>query len=361
MRALLAALAAIVLCTTAQAQDWKAEWDTTVVAAKKEGALTIMLPPNTAQRDFLTREWPKAFPGIELSQTVMDAGQWLQRLRIERQAGKFLWDLAMSGSVATFTVKNDGFTDPIVPELILPDVKDPATWGGWDKVFYDKERKYSFALRNYLKVPYYNAKVLPPELVAREKGNIFLNPALKGNVVWNDPLIPSSGESFAPIMREVLGDEGLATFVREQVVFSANMPDMVDRLVRGQFAMSLGPIVPGFLGRYRAAGLDVDIRALGNTPEMGAYSNTGGSNLIILKDRPHPNATRVFLNWYMSKPVATEIARLTHEDSSREDIPEQADPSERRVPGAQYSEPQREERHPELRDAQALIKKARAQ
>jgi ABC-type Fe3+ transport system substrate-binding protein len=349
----------IAVTASAQAQDWKAEWDKTVAAAKKEGQLIVMLPPNTAQRDFLTREWPKAFPGIELQQNVITAAQWIQRVRIERQSGKYLWDLAMSGSVATFTVKNDGFTDPIVPELILPEVKDPAVWGGWDKVFYDIERKYSFALRNYLKLPYYNAKVLSPELVAREKGKIFLHPSLKGKVVWNDPLTPSSGESFAPIMRQLLGDDGLTRFVKEQVVFSANMPDLVERTVRGQFAMVLGPIMPGWLDRYKSAGLDVDIRALGNTPEMGAYSNTGGSNTIILKDRPHPNATRVFLNWYMSRAVSAELAKVTGEDSSRLDIPEQVDPSERRVPGVVYSEPQREERHPELRAAQELIKEAR--
>ena len=232
-----AALAAILLLLPATAraadEDWRAEWDKTVAAANKEGTVVLMVPPNTGQRNFLNREWPKAFPNIKLSLTIQEAAQWIQRVRIERGAGQYLWDAAMSGSVATFTVKNDGFVDPMVPEFIRPDVKDPAAWGGWDRVFYDNERRYVFGTRSFLKLPYYNAKLLSPEKVKRMGSAIFLDPELKGKIVWTDPLVPSAGESFAPVMRRILGDDGLRKFVAEQVVFSSNLPDLVDRMARG--------------------------------------------------------------------------------------------------------------------------------
>jgi hypothetical protein len=121
------------------------------------------------------------------------------------------------------------FADPVQPEFILPDVKDPKTWGGWDEAFMDKDHKYVFAARSYLKLPYFNAKLLSPDKVKRLGSKIFLDPELKGKVIWHEPLIPGSGRTFAPVMLQVLGEDGLRRFVQEQVVFTPNQMDAVDR------------------------------------------------------------------------------------------------------------------------------------
>jgi ABC-type glycerol-3-phosphate transport system substrate-binding protein len=259
-----------------------------------------------------------------------------------------------------FIIKNAGYTVPILPELILPDVKDEKTWGSWEQVFYDNERKYVFATQNFLKMPFYNARMVSPDKVKALGTKIFLDPSLKGKVVWHDPLLPGSGETFAVVMRRLLGDDGLKTFVQEQVAFNPNMMDAVEKMARGQYAMGMGPVFTSLLKRYKEAGLDFDIRPLGNTPELAAYSNTGGSNLIVMKDAPHPNAIRVFVNWLLSKDVAAGVARATDQDSNREDIPSQVGADRARVPGARYIEPQRESEADELKAAHELIRNFRA-
>ena len=304
-------------------------------------------------------EWPKAFPKISLVTNSIDEGTWIARVRLERQSGKYLWDAAMSGSVTAYTMKNDGFTVPIVPELILADVKDPKTWGGWDRVLWDNEHKYVMATQNFLKMPFYNAKLLPPEKVKAEGTKVFLDPVLKKKVIWNDPLIPGSGETFALVMRKLLGDDGLKTFIDNQVVFTAKMMDLVDKMARGEFAMSLGPTMDSFLKRYKDAGLDIDIRPLGNTVALGAYSNSGGSNLILMKDAPHPNAMKVFVNWMLSKDIATRLAKAQNQDSNRVDIPSQLPASEQALPGVKYIEPQRESAVAELNASHDLIRQIR--
>ena len=150
-------------------------------------------------------------------------------------------------------------------------------------------------------------------------------------------------------MRKLLGDDGLKTFVTQQVVFVANMMDMVDKMARGEYAVSLGPAMPALLQRYKDAGLDFDIRPLGNTPELGAYANSGGSNLIVLKDAPHPNGVKIFVNWMLSKDIAQRLAKAQNQDSSRTDIPSQLPPDQRSIPGLHYVEPQREAAVDELR------------
>ena len=222
----------------------------------------------------------------------------------------------MSGSVTSYTMTNEGDTVSIVPALILSDVKDPKTWGGWDRVFWDNRHAYVMATQNFLKMPFYNTRLLSPDKVKAEGSKVFLDPVLKGKVIWNDPLIPGSGETFPLVLRKVLGDDGLKTFVTQQVAFTANMMDLVDKMARGQYAMSLGPSMDALLKRYKDAGLDFDIRPLGNTPDYGAYSNSGGSNLILMKDAPHPNAVKVFVNWMLSKDIAARLAKAQNQDST---------------------------------------------
>jgi len=344
----------------AQAQpSGPAEWERTVAAAKKEGELVILIPPGSSHRDFLVREWPKAYPDIKLSLTTSPGPELMARFTLERNSGKYLWDLVFTGTENGFAMRDAGFADPVQPEFILPDVKDPKTWGGWDEAFMDRERKYVFAARSYLKLPYFNAKLLSPDKVKRLGSKIFLDPELKGKVIWHEPLIPGSGRTFAPVMLQVLGEDGLRRFVQEQVVFTPNQMDAVDRMARGQFLVGMGPIITGLLDRYTKAGVELDVRALGNTPEFGAYANAGASNAVVVKDRPHPNAARVFLNWYLSKDVATAMAKETGEDTRRKDLAEQAPPDERRVPGVRYWEAQREEFADDVRKAQALIARLR--
>lgn len=343
-----------------RAQSTAPEWDKTVAAAEKEGSVVINMPAGNALHEFLASEWPKAFPKIGLVTNAIDEGTWIARVRLERQSGKYLWDAAMSGSVTSYTMKNDGFTIPIQPQLILADVKDPKTWGGWDRVFWDNEHQYVMATQNFLKMPFYNAKLLSSEKVKAEGTKVFLDPALKKKVIWNDPLIPGSGETFALVMRKLLGDDGLKAFIDNQVVFTANMMDLVDKMARGQYAMSLGPTMDSFLKKYKDAGLDIDIRPLGNTVELGAYSNSGGSNLILMKDAPHPNAMKVFVNWMLSKDIATRLAKAQNQDTNRADVPSQLPADEQALPGVKYIEPQRESAVAELHAADDLIRKIKA-
>ena len=114
-KAIIAGLAFAVAASVAspcRAQSANPEWDQAVAAAEKEGTVVINMPAGNALRDFLTGEWPKAFPKITLVTNSIDEGTWIARVRIERQSGKYLWDAAMSGSVTSYTMTNEGDTAP---------------------------------------------------------------------------------------------------------------------------------------------------------------------------------------------------------------------------------------------------------
>src|SRR5262245_49736380 len=90
-RALVVLAALAVWCSPVRAQDWKAEWDKTVAAAKQEGNLVLNLLPNTGFRNLFLAEWRKDFPDIKLSVSSIYPPQFVPRVKTETQGGKYLW------------------------------------------------------------------------------------------------------------------------------------------------------------------------------------------------------------------------------------------------------------------------------
>src|ERR1700743_3394918 len=129
------ALAMLGAITGAAAQDGKAAWQKTVEAANAEGTVLFYSQPNQAARDFILREFPKAYPNIKVSLSVMDGAGFIGRVRTERGAGKFLWDMALAGPPVGYALAHDGSLDPVLPEFVDPEVNNPDAWGGWANAF----------------------------------------------------------------------------------------------------------------------------------------------------------------------------------------------------------------------------------
>lgn len=140
--------------TPAAAQsDWQATWKKTIAAAEKEGTVTTIVQPNRRFRDYVSKQWPKDFPNIKLTLTTMRSRQFLAKVRTERKVGKFLWDAAYTGSFTAYALAPLGAIDPLRPEFVLPEVKDPKAWGGWKSAFYDNAGKFVISTQSYIKSP----------------------------------------------------------------------------------------------------------------------------------------------------------------------------------------------------------------
>ena len=340
---------------TAFAQDWKADFARIVDAANTEGSLILNSQPNQAARDFLNREFPKAYPKITLSLSVINTGEFVQRIRTERQSGKYLWDVALAGPPTGFILARDGILDPILPEFVDPAIKNPDTWGGWDQAFVDQDGKYEFAMSKYIAGPWYDALKIPPEKVAAMGMKVLLDPSLKGKIMWHDPTQPGSGTSYSYLTRVKLGDDGLKQLIVDQkITFVSQQFQVVEAMARGTAWIGMGPPVRSLIAPYAQAGIKTDIRTFGNTPEV-ALEGIGGSGLFTFKSRPHPNATRVFINWLLSKDVQHDLAVALDQDSRRQDLPSIAQPDSVPIKGAKYVAPQREDVAKAVEDTVKLI------
>jgi iron(III) transport system substrate-binding protein len=354
------AVAAVALLTIpAAAQDWKAGWDKIVAAANEEGALVMSSQPNQQARDFLHREWAKAYPKIKLSLSVIPAPQLIARLRTERAAGKYLWDLAVSGAGTGYLMSKEGVLDPVADEFVFPDIKDPATWGGWDRVYFDTARKYVFAISATLKSPYFNTARIPLDKVERMGLKVLLDPEYRGKIVWHDPATPGSGQSFAYILRSRLGDEGLRKLIVDQrTTFVAGQHEVIEALARETAWIGIGPFATALMKPYHDAGLKVQVRSFGNAPEVNEMS-IGGAALYVYNRRPHPNASRVFVNWVLSKEIQHGLAQVMLQDSRRMDLASVSEPERVPLRGGKYLETQREEHERDVIEAGKFVTEIR--
>ncbi|HEY3918875.1 MAG TPA: extracellular solute-binding protein [Stellaceae bacterium] len=351
-----AALLVLLPVASSRGADWATERASLAAAAAKEGELDLFSQPNLAARTFLAAAWAKAYPQIKLSITATAGSQIVGRVRIERAAQKYLWDVVMTGSTIGFEMAKDGFVDPFLRELRDPAVSDPAIWGGWDQAFVDNAKAYVFSTNLALKSPVYNALKLSPDKVAKEGLQILFDPVLKGKIYWHEPSVPGPGQQFAFYLARRFSEDELRRFIRDQKpVFVADQNQVIDALAHGAAWMGLGPgNSHALLEPYIKAGVPIDLRKFGNAPELNDIT-LGGSTLWVMKNRPHPNATRLFVNWLLSKAVQEGFAKATEQNSRRSDVPSVADADGTPVPGAHYVAPQEEANMPLMDKALAEV------
>ncbi len=185
--------------------------------------------------------------------------------------------------------------DPFEPYLLLPEVKDPKNWWG-GHMSIDKEKRYTYTYSAFLTANFwYNTdSVNPDELRSYDD---LLNPKLKGKMAFYDPRRPGAGRGVWEYMWKHKGEKFLQAFVKQDVQITRNRRVMAESLAKGKLALTIGVTYYAFQS-FIDAGLPV--KALPLFKE-GTYGTAGSGNLAIIKNHPHPNATKVFVNWLLSK------------------------------------------------------------
>nr|NIO08102.1 hypothetical protein [Deltaproteobacteria bacterium] len=121
-------------------------WDDTLVEAKKEGELVVVLG-GAASR--LYRPIFEVFEdkfGIRTSVSTGSARSQSDRLLAERGARRYKVDIVMFGpTTGNRRMVANNVLDPIEPQLFLPEVVDRSLWYKGKHYYSDPENKYIFA------------------------------------------------------------------------------------------------------------------------------------------------------------------------------------------------------------------------
>ena len=342
---------------------WQAQWDKTVAAAKKEGRLNFYVGRYGSAP--LLAEFSKEFPEIKIVSTNGAGNSLGTRIVSEGRAGTMLADLYSGGAVTNFEILHKGkVLESLKAVLILPEVLDESKWHGGKHCYNDPEQQHVFI---YIANPtsasiYYNTSLVNPKDFKSYWD--LVNPKWKGKFVSQEP----TGTGIGPSLQffyynPELGVEFLRKlFIDQQPVFSRDRRQMTDWLAQGKFALCMGCRDSE---KAHKQGLPVYEMDMVDWKE-GAHISSGGGSLGLIKGGPHPNAAKVFINWFLSR--RGQIALQKYEDlygedppnSRRTDIPKDMLPaSSRLVEGRRYfdfSEPKYSDMTPIFQLAKEFMK-----
>ena len=300
--------------TPASAQK---EWDRTVAAGKKEGELLIYTAGGTAIKEALKNAFEQKY-GIKIGFLPGAGRELTARIFNERRAGLYLTDLFLSGpNTPTLELKPAGVLAPIKPLLILPEVLNTKAYFDGEIPFVDNEGVYTIFHGTRISFP----MVVNSELV--KPGEIkayadLLDPKWHGKIVMGDPTISgATGKMFAVTVDHITGADFHRQLVKQNPLILRDLRQQVEWVARGKYSVSLGPY-PDVVADLLAAGAPLKIVL----PREGIYIASGASGTLSYFDRaPHPNAAKVFVNWFMSKEGLTVWSKANLQQTARQDLP----------------------------------------
>lgn len=342
------------------------EWERTVEAAKKEGRLSAFL----FLRDNIetaVRAFQKKYPEIQVTTVATPAPQTGPRIMAERRAGKYLWDICICGPTTPFRVFYPAALDPVKPTLMLPEILDESRWWGGKHHYMDPQNQYIFVFLGTVAMPnvYYNKNMIknPSEF---ESYWDLLNPKWRGKIVVPDPRQPGRQRVAARILYHIpeLGPKFLRRFFTEMdVTLSRDDRQVMDWLAVGRFPLCL---FCGGITDAKAQGLPVDEFNTLKWRETPVIDSGSNGTLVLMKQAPHPNAAKVFINWLLSRDGQTTFQKIMNTpdvsmESMRTDTLKDVIPvDERRVNGINYvlmDTPERSDQGPVAKLLSEVIKK----
>jgi len=308
----------------AQAQSER-DWKKIVDAGKKEGQLSIYMGQWGPVID--AGVFQKAFPEIKVVRTGGGPPQIMQQITAERRAGKYIADVIVEGINPNLTVFHaNKMLDPIKPALVLPEVLDESKWWQGKHHYADPERQY---VLRFVGSPqygsiYYNTNLVKPGEIKSVWD--FLNPKWKSKIGARDIRQPGPGNGamrFFYYSPKIGADFIRRLFGQMDVALFRDTRQGVDWLANGKFAICFFCSADE-VRKANAQGLPVDT--------FGAMSEGAGlvslyGTIVMPTNAPHPNAARVFINWFLSRDGQLALQRELNKsglggvDSLRIDIP----------------------------------------
>jgi len=331
-------------------------WDETLAAAQKEGKLVVVLG-GSASRNY--RPVFKFFEDKFGIRTVVSTGSGrgqANRLLAERGARRYEVDMIMTGgTTGNQRLLPNHVVDPIGPELFLPEVVDKSLWYQGKHYYSDPEEKYIFSFSGGADLTPVAMRFNTDKLPIKEAKKIdsvwtFLDKKrFTGQIVALPPTIAGAGGTYFTVqVHPDLGEKYLRRFFDPEldVKFIQDYRQVADGVARGKYTMAIFVGSGGRdIDRLGKQGLPVQNFAqmlTGPLKERPTLQGTGSSNsIMVVNRRPHPNATRLFLNWFLSKEgqtiVHTKSVRVP-DQSFRADVTElgKVHKAEMRRPGVEY-------------------------
>ncbi len=364
-------VALLMLPALGKAEDWKIKWEETVAAAREEGKLTI------AGGGEIGRSFRPLFPvfgkkfGIKVTLSATRGGQEANRILAERGAGVHSVDVYMGGTISAEELIRQGALDPIADDFILPEVKDQSLWWSGKHHYGDRQLKYIFL---HSASPRGAGILVNTNMVNPKEITSFwdiLKPKYHGMIVSGFLGAPGQAGSVSEYYgNPKIGPEWLRKLALESgLAMIDDTRTAKDWVITGKKAIAIFVGTTQDMYEIKEAGAPIEIMDYRFPMKEGNVLSGGGSasQVTLVADPPHPNARKVFINWWLSRQGQLAIHNeYRQRQSFRLDIPnDMLRPEGRFQKGVDYIYPRSDPkmlaiRQEALRFTQELTKKWRA-
>lgn len=314
-------------------EAWELEWEKILAEAKKEGTVVILCGDASVQAP-LTQEFKKKY-GINAEFVIGRGNERWAKVVAERRANLYMNDIWLSGIDTMINqLKATGASDPLYPDLVLPEVVDGKYWQAGRLSWVDKDRYVLRFLGGFSAPLAINTNLVQVAEVRSYKD--LLNPKWKGKMTMNDPTVSGTGQSWVANMLASgkLDSDFMVKLIAQEPLLLRDQRLQADWLARGKYPIAIAPkgdVVREF------SGLGSPLQLI--MPVEGTHVAEGGGYISILNRAPHPNAAKVFINWLLSREGQMVHSRAYGKPSLRVDVPDDfIDPAERPRPGMSFYE-----------------------
>lgn len=298
------------ICPAFAQPSWQTEWERVQAAAKKEGKVVVAIPLNPELRKAMDGVLKSRF-GIEAEFLVAQSTVFVRRVADEYQAGVRYFDVIIAGIENLLDrLLPMGALEPLEPYWVLPEVKDPRNWWG-GHIYADKNKRFVYTPYAYTSSSiWYNADLVQPEEL--RSYDDLLNPKWKGKIGLLDPRGGGVGLGIWSFLWAAKGEEYLKRLLEQNLLIQMERRVLADSLAKGKIAVTVGPSYYTFVSFIKAG---IPIRPFPRLKE-GTFVTFGSGPPVVIKNSPHPNAAKVFVNWLLSKE-GQELWGKTHGQPTR--------------------------------------------
>ncbi|MBI4332250.1 MAG: extracellular solute-binding protein [Chloroflexi bacterium] len=318
--------------TTSSRPAWEQRWNDLAAAARKEGQLAIFGSVSGALRNIgLDKHLDQKF-GLGVEFVGGKASEILPKLLATYRAGLYVGDIfILSPTTGMNQLKPAGVTEPLDQVIFLPEALDPKAYYKGELPWVDKDHHQLAMLAMPVAPIVINTDMVKPDEIKSYRD--LLNPKWKGKIVMVDPTGAGAGNDWFSAMAEGIMDLNyLREFARQETVINRDSRLMAEWIARGRY-----PIIVGLkrdeVAEFQRVGAPIQMI----TPQEGTYVGTDSGGLVLLKNAAHPNASKLFVNWVMTREGQEFISRAYGGQSARVDVPTDfIDAKQVRQPGMNY-------------------------
>ncbi len=277
------------LAGPALAQD--GDWEKVVEAAKKEGTVSVynsqLGAPNFTA---VIKSFEEKY-GIKVESLDVRASELTERLRSEQAAGRYVADIQMHSANSIETGKSQGIlVEPLgnIPNAsnIREDMKKEIT----------EDHLPGFLQAYGILV---NTNLVKPEDEPKSWKELA-DPKWKGKILSDDMRPLGSGGTMFVVFNKSFGQAFNEKLAENKPVFSRDLRNDARRVARGEYPIYI-PQMFAFANDLQGLPIKVIV------PEEGVpYVSI---HFAIMKNAPHPNAARLFINHFLDMQSQVTYAK----------------------------------------------------